>query len=172
MCWTENHSQEDQSHENGTQLSCRNNFHCLSANPSAGWVNWSKILHFKRQLHVLRFLEPLKNQIVLSNLNHASSSPSPQTHAVHYISAEIHCSLVQQSLWSPWELICTPASEGVSPASLQATVKQKFIPEAAGASLGILFTEYREISRIHPRAEGCIPRLSLGLRCCWVWVGM
>lgn len=91
-------------------------------------VNPSQILHFKRQLRVLRFLQPLKSQIALSNLNHPGSSPSPQTHAVHYISAEIHCSLVQRCLWSPWELICTPASEGVSPGQLAGDRKAEIHP--------------------------------------------
>lgn len=134
-------------------------------------MSCSQILHFKRQLRVLHFLEPLKSQTALSNLNHPGSSPAPQTYAAHYISTEIYCNLAQQSLWSPRELICTPARQGVSPGQLACGRKAEIYPEATGAWVWFCFSEYREIPRIHPRMKGCIPRLSLCWGCFWAREG-
>lgn len=134
-------------------------------------MSCSQILHFKRQLRVLHFLEPLKSQTALSNLNHPGSSPAPQTYAAHYISTEIYCNLAQQSLWSPRELICTPARQGVSPGQLACGRKAEIYPEATGAWVWFCFSEYREIPRIHPTMKGCIPRLSLCWGCFWAREG-
>lgn len=135
------------------------------------WVNWSQILNFKRQLRVFHFLKSLWSQIVLSNLNHSSSSPSPQTHAVHYISAEIHCSLLQQSLWSPWKLICTPASKGVSPGQLVGDHKTEIYPRGhRWLSEDIFFLwEWRNLQKL-PQNKGLL-RLSVLLsgEVMWAW---
>lgn len=130
-------------------------------------MSWSQILHFKRQLRVLHFLEPLKSQTALSNLNHPGSSPAPQTYAAHYVSTEIYCNLAQQSLWSPRELICTPVRQGVSPGQLACGRKAAIYPEATGAWVLFCFSEYWEIPRIHPRMKGCLLRCRFAEGAAW-----